>query len=251
MTQKQHPLGIRFHRGIDDRGVIAGIDLTGRNVVVTGGHIGLGLETTRALSRAGASVTVASATRTAPLRTGGYRARRDQPAGPPRPERRSTRSSPGIATRGGRCTSWSTTRASWAGRCSAMPAATKRSSRPTTSATSNCTLGLLPALQAAAGARVVEVSSWGHHLSDIRWDDPHFETRLRRHGRVRPGEDRQRAVRRRAGPAVGRRRHPRAIRSTRARSSAPAWPHGWASPNCARWASSTTPVSRSSTRTAT
>jgi len=35
---------------------------------------------------------------------------------------------------------------------------------------------LLPALRAANGARVVELSSWGHHLSDIRWDDPHFET---------------------------------------------------------------------------
>jgi NAD(P)-dependent dehydrogenase (short-subunit alcohol dehydrogenase family) len=23
---------------------------------------------------------------------------------------------------------------------------------------------------------VVEVSSWGHHLSDIRWDDPHFDS---------------------------------------------------------------------------
>ncbi|BBZ34085.1 oxidoreductase [Mycolicibacterium confluentis] len=34
---------------------------------------------------------------------------------------------------------------------------------------------LLPALRAASGARVVEVSSWGHHLSDIRWDDPHFD----------------------------------------------------------------------------
>jgi NAD(P)-dependent dehydrogenase (short-subunit alcohol dehydrogenase family) len=37
------------------------------------------------------------------------------------------------------------------------------------------TNGLLPSLREAEGARVVEVSSWGHHLSDIRWDDPHFE----------------------------------------------------------------------------
>jgi NAD(P)-dependent dehydrogenase (short-subunit alcohol dehydrogenase family) len=38
------------------------------------------------------------------------------------------------------------------------------------------TLGLLPALRAADGARVVNVSSGGHQLSDIRWDDPHFST---------------------------------------------------------------------------
>lgn len=36
------------------------------------------------------------------------------------------------------------------------------------------TLGLLPALQAAHGARIVNVTSGGHRLSDIRWDDPHF-----------------------------------------------------------------------------
>jgi NAD(P)-dependent dehydrogenase (short-subunit alcohol dehydrogenase family) len=35
--------------------------------------------------------------------------------------------------------------------------------------------GLLGALRAADGARVVSVSSWGHHFSDIRWDDPNFE----------------------------------------------------------------------------
>ncbi len=38
------------------------------------------------------------------------------------------------------------------------------------------TLGLLPALRAAHGARVVNVSSGGHRLSDIHWDDPHFTT---------------------------------------------------------------------------
>ncbi|GAA3160393.1 SDR family NAD(P)-dependent oxidoreductase [Nonomuraea salmonea] len=38
------------------------------------------------------------------------------------------------------------------------------------------TLGLLPALRAAHGARVVNVTSGGHRLSDIRWDDPHFTT---------------------------------------------------------------------------
>jgi NAD(P)-dependent dehydrogenase (short-subunit alcohol dehydrogenase family) len=38
------------------------------------------------------------------------------------------------------------------------------------------TLGLLPALRAAHGARVVNVSSGAQRLSDIRWDDPHFTT---------------------------------------------------------------------------
>jgi NAD(P)-dependent dehydrogenase (short-subunit alcohol dehydrogenase family) len=60
MTQKQHPLGSGFTAASTADEVLAGIDLTGTNVIVTGGHVGLGLETTRALSKASASVTVGS-----------------------------------------------------------------------------------------------------------------------------------------------------------------------------------------------
>nr|BFF21786.1 hypothetical protein GCM10025730_53070 [Promicromonospora thailandica] len=40
--------------------MLRGIDLTGTNVIVTGGHNGIGHETTRALAAAGATVTVAA-----------------------------------------------------------------------------------------------------------------------------------------------------------------------------------------------
>ncbi|CAA9527640.1 MAG: Putative oxidoreductase [uncultured Solirubrobacteraceae bacterium] len=40
-------------------GVVDGIDLTGRNAVVTGGASGIGVETARALAHAGARVTLA------------------------------------------------------------------------------------------------------------------------------------------------------------------------------------------------
>ena len=36
---------------------------------------------------------------------------------------------------------------------------------------------LAPQLQEAEGARVVALSSTGHTLSDVIWEDPHFETR--------------------------------------------------------------------------
>jgi len=60
MTHQQHPIGTGFTAFSTADDVLAGIDLTGKNVVVTGGHSGLGLVATRALSRAGASVIVGS-----------------------------------------------------------------------------------------------------------------------------------------------------------------------------------------------
>jgi len=46
-----------FHSTADD--VIANVDLTGKRALITGGASGIGLETTRALAKAGADVTVA------------------------------------------------------------------------------------------------------------------------------------------------------------------------------------------------
>jgi NAD(P)-dependent dehydrogenase (short-subunit alcohol dehydrogenase family) len=58
MTTLQQPIGSGFgaHTTADD--VLAGIDLSGRNALVTGGYSGIGMETTRALSKAGAHVIV-------------------------------------------------------------------------------------------------------------------------------------------------------------------------------------------------
>ena len=60
MNHKQHPLGTGFAAASTADDVLAGIDLRGKNVVVTGGHAGIGLETTPALAKAGAAVTVGS-----------------------------------------------------------------------------------------------------------------------------------------------------------------------------------------------
>ncbi|MFF5493854.1 SDR family NAD(P)-dependent oxidoreductase [Streptomyces aquilus] len=58
MSTAQHKIGSGYdaHSTADD--VLAGIDLTGKLAVVTGGYSGLGLETTRALTKAGARVVV-------------------------------------------------------------------------------------------------------------------------------------------------------------------------------------------------
>ena len=56
MTLFQTPFGMRSTAAE----VLAGVDLTGRRVIVTGGASGLGTETTRALAGAGAHVTIAT-----------------------------------------------------------------------------------------------------------------------------------------------------------------------------------------------
>ncbi|MEU9170552.1 SDR family NAD(P)-dependent oxidoreductase [Streptomyces sp. NPDC048420] len=58
MTTAQHKIGSGFgaHSTADD--VLAGVDLSGKLAIVTGGYSGLGLETTKALTKAGARVVV-------------------------------------------------------------------------------------------------------------------------------------------------------------------------------------------------
>ncbi|ANS69900.1 oxidoreductase [Streptomyces lincolnensis] len=58
MSTAQHKIGSGFGATSTADEVLAGIDLTGRLAVVTGGYSGLGLETTRSLTKAGARVVV-------------------------------------------------------------------------------------------------------------------------------------------------------------------------------------------------
>ncbi|MGI5287949.1 SDR family NAD(P)-dependent oxidoreductase [Nonomuraea polychroma] len=58
MTTPQHKIGSGFGARSTADDVLRGIDLSGKLAIVTGGYSGLGLETTRALARAGARVVV-------------------------------------------------------------------------------------------------------------------------------------------------------------------------------------------------
>lgn len=175
MTDKQHPIGSEFTAASTAADVLDGIDLTGRNVIVTAGHVGLGLETTRALASAGANVTVASrnpaTARAAVAGIDGVRVEQLDLIDPA-----------SVAAFAARHLDSGTPLHILVNNAGIMGGDLVRDARGFEAQFATNHLGhfqltneLLPALRAAEGARVVEVSSWGHHLSDIRWDDPHFD----------------------------------------------------------------------------
>ncbi|GAA2646377.1 SDR family NAD(P)-dependent oxidoreductase [Dactylosporangium fulvum] len=160
--------------------VVEGIDLTGRRVVVTGGASGIGVETARALAGAGAEVTLAV---------------RDTAAGDRTAE-------DVVATTGNKLVhvarldlaDQASVRAfaeGWDGPLHilvnnagimASPLGRTAEGWELQFATNHLghftlTTGLLPALRAAGGARVVSVSSAAHLRSPVVFEDIHFERR--------------------------------------------------------------------------
>lgn len=174
MTQQQ-PIGSGFTAASTADDVVAGLDLTGKNVVVTGGHAGIGLETTKALAKAGAFVLVGArdVERAKAALAGLVRVEVGQL------DLVDPHSVDAFARR------WLET-----GRPLHVLINNAAAPAPKTLvkdargyelqfATSHLghfqlTRALLPALRAAQGARVVNVSSGAQRFGQIRWDDPSF-----------------------------------------------------------------------------
>jgi NAD(P)-dependent dehydrogenase (short-subunit alcohol dehydrogenase family) len=174
MTHKQHPIGTGFTAASTADEVLVGIDLSGKNAVVTGGHAGLGLEATRALAKAGASVTVASRDpgRAASALAGIERVE----AG--RLDLLDPASIDAFAARylgSGRPLHILLNNAGIMGGPLVRDARGYESQFATNHLGHfQLTLRLLPALGAAHGARVVNTTSGATRISGIRWDDPQF-----------------------------------------------------------------------------
>ena len=185
--------------------------------LVTGASGGLGAETARALAERGARVTL-----TARDVAKGAQGRR----GDPQVDRQRSRRRDAARARRSRAACASSRAPSWRASPSltalinnagvmACPLARTAQGYEMQFATNHLghfllTCLLAPALRRGAPARVVSVSSRGHRFSPVVFEDIHFERRpYDKWASLRPVEDRERALRRRARPAPARRRRAR------------------------------------------
>ncbi|WP_405905116.1 SDR family NAD(P)-dependent oxidoreductase [Streptomyces sp. NBC_00828] len=175
MTTAQHKIGSGFGARSTADEVLQGMDLSGKLAIVTGGYSGLGLETTRALTKAGARVVVPA------RRPDAARAAVEGIEGVEVDELDlgdldSVRTFAERFLASGRTVDIVINNAG----IMACPETRVGPGWEAQFATNH--LGhyalvnrLWPAI-APGGARVVSVSSGGHHNSAIRWDDPHWKT---------------------------------------------------------------------------
>jgi len=175
-TTPQQPIGSGFGAATTASEIINGIDLTGKVVIITGGYSGIGLETTRVLAAAGATVIVpARDINKAGQNLAGLNVELEtmdlfDPASVDAFAERfiaSVRPLHLLINNAG-----------------IMASPLVRDARGYESQFVTNHLGhfqltarLWPALVKAAGARVISVSSWGHRLSPLVFDDVNFERR--------------------------------------------------------------------------
>jgi NAD(P)-dependent dehydrogenase (short-subunit alcohol dehydrogenase family) len=167
----QHKIGsgFGFENTADD--VLQGIDLSGKLALVTGGYSGLGLETTRALVKAGAQVVVPARRPSAAAEALGGIAEVDElDLG----DLDSVRAFADRFLASGRTIDLQINNAA----IMACPETRVGPGWEAQFATNHlghfALVNLLWPAIAAGGARVVSVSSTGHRRSDIRWDDLEF-----------------------------------------------------------------------------
>ncbi|MCU1585418.1 MAG: oxidoreductase [Microbacteriaceae bacterium] len=174
----QHPINSGFGHRSTAAEVVAGIDLTGKNVIVTGGYSGLGFEVTKALVGAGASVTV-------PARRPEH-ARQvldDAGLGTVEVDELDLSDLASVSAFAGRYLDSGRPLHILINNAAVMAAPLHRVGPGWESQFATNHLGhfaltnrLWPALVSAGDARVIALSSTGHKRSPIRFDDLQFET---------------------------------------------------------------------------
>lgn len=173
----QRPLVTGFNARSTTEDVIKGIDLSGKIVVVTGGNAGIGLETVRTLSQAGATVIV-------PARDVEKAKKNLQDIPNAEIEAMDMMTPVSIDAFAEKFLSSRRPLHLLINNAGIMWVPLRRDSRGIESQLATNYIGqfhltakLWPALKQARGARVVNVSSLGHHMSAFSFEDPNFEQR--------------------------------------------------------------------------
>lgn len=171
----QHPLSTGFNAQSTTADVIKGIDLTGKTVIVTGGNAGIGLETTKTLAAAGATVIV-------PARDVEKAKRNLENIANVEIEAMDIMDPISIDAFAVKFLSSRRPLHLLINNAGIMWVPLRKDARGIESqlATNyigqfHLTAALWPALKQANGARVVNVSSLGHHMAPFNFDDPNFE----------------------------------------------------------------------------
>jgi NAD(P)-dependent dehydrogenase (short-subunit alcohol dehydrogenase family) len=177
MPTSQAPIGSGFSAASTAAEVIRGQDLRGKTAIVTGGYSGLGLEAVRVLRSAGARVIVPTRDR-----------RRASAALADIPgveiETMDLLDPASIDAFAVRFLAAGQSLHLLINSAGIMACPLTRDARGYEAQFATNHLGhfqltrqLWPALRQAKGARVVSVSSWGHHFSPVVFEDPNFERR--------------------------------------------------------------------------
>ena len=173
----QKAIGSGFSATTTTNDVIKGVDLTGKVALVTGGYAGIGLETTRTLSAAGATVVVPARSIAKALKNlTGIANVQVEEMDLMEPASIDALSAKFLAS--GRALDLLINNAG------IMWVPLRRDSRGYETQLSTNHLGhfqltaqLWPALRKANGARVINVSSFGHQMAPFNFDDPNFNHR--------------------------------------------------------------------------
>lgn len=173
----QHPIGSGFDAASTTTDVIKDIDLSGKTVIVTGGYAGIGLETVKALVLAGADVIV-------PARNLAKAKKGLEGVDHVEVEMMDLMDPDSIDAFAEKFLASGRPLHLLINNAGIMWVPLERDARGYESQLSTNYLGhfqltarIWGALKKADGARVVNVSSWGHHFSSFIFDDPNFLSR--------------------------------------------------------------------------
>ena len=174
-AENQKPVGSGFGAKTPASDVVAGMDLSGKNVIVTGGYSGIGIETVRALASVGAKVTVPARRPDTAASELGKVEGDIEIAGMDLADLASVKKFAEDYVATGRQLDILINNAGiMACPLGRVGPGWERQFGVNHLGHMAMTLGLLPALQKAEGSRLVALSSTAHIMSDVHWDDPHF-----------------------------------------------------------------------------